>query len=158
MSQPGDLAIRSSVLAAIALVAVNDHVLKMRYGNWFTGKLSDAAGVFVFPLIALSVVEVGRWGLRRPSWQATRRELFAAILVTGIGFAAVKVAGPVGDAYASAIGGLRWTARSLVGNSASYAPIEVTRDWTDVAVLPVLAGTWLAAFHHTGPTTKTAPR
>lgn len=149
MTHPGDLAARSSALAAVALVLVNDHVLKARYGNWFTGKLSDAAGVFVLPLIAISAVEVGRWGLRRSSWRATGRELLAAVVVTGVGFAAVKVVGPVGDVYASAVGTLRWTARSMVGGSTPHAPIEVTRDWTDVVVLPVLAASWLVARHRT---------
>lgn len=28
---------------------LNDHFLKVTYGNWFTGKLSDVAGVFILP-------------------------------------------------------------------------------------------------------------
>ena len=32
---------------AVALLAVNDHVLKPLVGGWLTGKLSDVAGVFV---------------------------------------------------------------------------------------------------------------
>lgn len=36
--------------AALALLLINDFILKLLYGNAFTGKLSDFAGLFVFPL------------------------------------------------------------------------------------------------------------
>ena len=38
---------RPFFLLAIALLALNDHVLKQRYPGWWTGKLSDFAGVVV---------------------------------------------------------------------------------------------------------------
>lgn len=37
------------ILGLIVLL-LNDFILKELYGNWFTGKLSDFAGLFVFPL------------------------------------------------------------------------------------------------------------
>lgn len=36
---------------ALAILALNDFVLKQAFGNWITGKLSDFAGLFVFPLL-----------------------------------------------------------------------------------------------------------
>jgi hypothetical protein len=36
---------------SIALLLINDHVLKNIYPSWFTGKLSDFAGIFFFPFI-----------------------------------------------------------------------------------------------------------
>ena len=36
-------------LAAIAVLVVNDHVLKSAYPGWLTGKLSDIAGLVFFP-------------------------------------------------------------------------------------------------------------
>lgn len=37
-------------LGAVALLLLNDFVLKAALHNWFTGKLSDFAGLFFFPL------------------------------------------------------------------------------------------------------------
>lgn len=37
-------------LAGLAFLLFNDFVLKGLYGNWLTGKLSDFAGLFIFPL------------------------------------------------------------------------------------------------------------
>jgi len=36
---------------SITLLLVNDHVLKVLYPSWITGKLSDFAGLFFFPFI-----------------------------------------------------------------------------------------------------------
>ena len=37
-------------LAGLILLLLNDFVLKGLHGNWLTGKLSDFAGLFIFPL------------------------------------------------------------------------------------------------------------
>jgi len=37
-------------IVGLGLLLLNDHVLKATYGNWFTGKLSDVAGLLIFPL------------------------------------------------------------------------------------------------------------
>lgn len=60
-------------LGAVGLLALNDHVLKQRWPSWWTGKLSDVAGVIVAGTAA-SVI-LGR-----------RRGLVAA----GVAFAALK--------------------------------------------------------------------
>ncbi|MCB1026884.1 MAG: hypothetical protein KDB24_03865 [Microthrixaceae bacterium] len=144
--QPGDLLLRPPVLIALAVVLLNDRVLKASYGNVLTGKLSDVAGVFVLPLVMVSAVELARWALKRPAWPASRTEVVWAIAITAIGFAAVKMIGPIGDAYAEAVGMLRAGIASLVHwELRPVVPIEVIRDWSDVLVLPVLAGTWLCA-------------
>lgn len=156
MKHPGDLVLSPWALVAVAMVVVNDHVLKARYGNVVTGKLSDVAGVFVFPLVALSVLEVGRWGLRRSSWVVTKAEIVAGTCITAIGFAAVKLVGPVADTYAATIGSIRWSVEWVTTGSASYAPIEIVADWTDVAVLPVLIGSLLVARARIPATDRTA--
>lgn len=43
-------------LVALALLVVNDQVLKSAYGNWFTGKLSDVAGLVVLPVLAAAAL------------------------------------------------------------------------------------------------------
>lgn len=37
-------------LFGLTLLLINDFVLKAQFHNWFTGKLSDFAGLFIFPL------------------------------------------------------------------------------------------------------------
>lgn len=37
-------------LLGLFLLILNDHLLKAVYGNWFTGKLSDVAGLLILPM------------------------------------------------------------------------------------------------------------
>lgn len=37
-------------LMGLCLLLINDFYLKIAFGNWLTGKLSDVAGLFIFPL------------------------------------------------------------------------------------------------------------
>jgi hypothetical protein len=60
---------------AVAVLAVNDHVLKARLPGWWTGKLSDLAGVFLVAAV-LSVLT------GRPR---------AACVATAVGFASIKL-------------------------------------------------------------------
>jgi hypothetical protein len=47
-------------LAGLLLLALNDHVFKGAYGNWWTGKLSDFAGVLILPLFLAYVFRLGK--------------------------------------------------------------------------------------------------
>lgn len=38
-------------ITSLAVLVVNDHVLKAVFGNWLTGKLSDFAGMVILPLL-----------------------------------------------------------------------------------------------------------
>lgn len=49
-SQRLDLLTTPAFLLALAVLLLNDWVGKAEYGNWLTGKLSDFAGLFVFPI------------------------------------------------------------------------------------------------------------
>ena len=53
--RPGDLLRHPVALIALAAWLLNDHVLKSAFGNEWTGKLSDGAGLIVFPLLLLSL-------------------------------------------------------------------------------------------------------
>ena len=52
-------------LAAVIVMALNDHWLKYSFGNWVTGKLSDFCGLFYFPIFLLALAalvdEVFEW-------------------------------------------------------------------------------------------------
>lgn len=38
-------------LFCVLVLFVNDHYLKLKFSNWLTGKLSDGAGIIIFPLL-----------------------------------------------------------------------------------------------------------
>ena len=48
-------------LAALALLALNDHYLKAAYHNALTGKLSDVAGVLLLPFFLKAVTRCNNW-------------------------------------------------------------------------------------------------
>ena len=85
-------------LASIALLLVNDHVLKRACPSWLTGKLSDFAGLFFFPILLVAIAELGPAARRR-------RSLVAAIacVATAIVFAAIKAV-PACNALANRVG------------------------------------------------------
>ena len=117
-------------LAAVAILVVNDHFLKGSglLPAWLTGKLSDFAGLFFFPLLLTALWRTARWlggcraqrdgthlvprarareapgaGLaRRRDLGLTRRALAIAVGATGIAFAALKLS-PALAARAGAI-------------------------------------------------------
>jgi hypothetical protein len=131
-----------AVLAAIALLIVNDHILKgsgMMPGV-VTGKLSDLAGMVFFPLLLAAGLELAR----------VRVSVGACAIATGVVFAAIKLIGPAGDAYRFGLGALQWPLRALgaiVGGHAvpGIAPVHLTADPTDLLVLPaLLIPVWIA--------------
>jgi hypothetical protein len=148
VNRPGDLLLSPWALVSVSVILVNDHVLKGAFGNTMTGKLSDVAGVFLFPLLLLSVLEV----LRRKL--AGRAAIAWSIAVTGIGFAAVKTVSPIGDAYEWVIGFFRWTAGGFRGE---LLPIVVFRDPSDLWVLPILFASYLVVTHNRTRAPQGAP-
>ncbi|WP_375769846.1 hypothetical protein NR798_02875 [Archangium gephyra] len=80
---------RALPVAAMLLVALNDHVLKGAglLPGWLTGKLSDVAGLYFAPLLAAEL-----WTLARPTSEArtvVQRVAWAA-LGFGLLFIAIK--------------------------------------------------------------------
>jgi hypothetical protein len=109
-------------LAAVLVLAVNDHLLKGSglLPGWLTGKLSDVAGLFFFPLL-LSALARGAVRL------AARRDIedrsalaMAAVLATGAVFTAIKLYAPV-NAWVAGVWGV------------------MVMDVTDLFTLPMLA-------------------
>lgn len=45
------------VLTTLILTALNDHYLKYKFSNLLTGKISDFAGLFFFPLLLCALFE-----------------------------------------------------------------------------------------------------
>lgn len=149
-SFPGEFLLRPSPIAAIALLVLNDRLFKHRWPGWLTGKLSDLAGVFLLPLVLLTLLEVGRRFLGRQPWTITTDALAFGLLGLGVAFASVKLWEPAADAFRIANGWLRWpmeVAAELMTGGSPEGPrrIALTRDPTDLVVLPVLGLTYLVA-------------
>ncbi len=111
-------------LAAVVVLAVNDHLLKPRFPGLVTGKLSDVAGCFVLPLFVSALLAYAtRWRL------GVRLAIGAAS--TALLLASIKTSAAAAHVVARAL-------------EAAGAPIGLGRaaivvDPTDLAALPLVA-------------------
>lgn len=115
-------------LAAVGVLALNDHLLKGSglLPGAVTGKLSDLAGLFFFPLLCAAVLR-GLSRVARGRDIDDRRSLAAAVsIATALGFAAVKLV-PAANALVARTWGV------------------MVMDPTDLVALPVvgLAAAWM---------------
>lgn len=110
-------------VAAVVLLALNDHVLKQAHPGLVTGKLSDVVGLLVAPpLLALVLALL-----------AVPRARDVALVATGLGFALVKTWQP-----ATVAANRAW---DLTGDWST----AILRDPTDLVALPaLLLGGWVA--------------
>jgi hypothetical protein len=139
----GDALLHPLVAASVALLLLNDHVLKASSPGVLTGKASDFAGLAFFPLLLVSAWEVaraatGRW--QRPSLMA----LVVATTATSVAFLAVKATDAGNAAAGIALGRLQWIGASIVA-AVGLAPspqlraAAITQDPTDLMALAALA-------------------
>ncbi|MDQ3333744.1 MAG: hypothetical protein M4D80_01060 [Myxococcota bacterium] len=124
-------------LLALAVLALNDWVLKPLAPEtlpfWLTGKLSDFAGLAVFPLVATAAFDILAW----IAWRAganvdftlRRWKLVVTTALTGGVFMLMKLVPEIALAVARAIG--------LAFGGAAVMP-----DPTDLIALPALAFAW----------------
>lgn len=75
--------------AAVAVLAVNDHLLKGAAPGWLTGKLSDVAGVFVVAVLTAVALRGG-----------------PAVVMTAAGFVAIKLSSEAAGWAAPVLGGV----------------------------------------------------
>jgi hypothetical protein len=121
-------------LAAVALFALNNGVLKHAWPGWVTGKLSDLLVCFFLPLFVSALLErITRWGV------ATR--VAAGIALTATIFMAVKTSAAASHVLDREIAFL------LGPLGVRTAPNRV--DPTDLCALPMLALAWLHARRRT---------
>src|SRR5256885_6539386 len=121
-------------LVALALLGVNDWILKRAAApEWLTGKLSDFAGIFVFPLVATALLDLGLLAAARlgapVDFSLRRWKLAAAIALELAGFTILKL----------------WPAGSELLVRAMRVVVhrtEVYMDATDLLAFIVLPATW----------------
>jgi hypothetical protein len=130
-------------LAAVGLLLLNDHVLKVAYPGFVTGKLSDIAGLAFFPLLLVGLWEVLLTALGR--WTGpTVRAVIAAVLLTAALFILVKTTDAGSEAFGLGLGLGQWVPGAVL-NVLTARPIGapdhalVVLDPTDLAALPALA-------------------
>jgi hypothetical protein len=109
-------------LAAIALLLINDHLLKELWPSFLTGKLSDFAGLYFAPFVVLAVIFAIPLG---PLHAKPSRTALIAYLAIATCFAALKLA--------------EATAAPLLALASSVGfPVLITRDPSDLAALSIL--------------------
>lgn len=131
-------------VAALVMLFVNDQLLKERFANAVTGKLSDIAGLVLAPIVLVSVLELCS---RRTTGVAL---MVACTALTVVAFALVQLWWPAGELYERVFGLLRWpldaTAALISGGAHSNSGrVQLWRDATDLLALPAcVVPVWLA--------------
>jgi hypothetical protein len=126
-------------LAGLAVLVVNDQILKTRWENVVTGKLSDLAGMIFFPAFLFAIVAPLTRAMRRDD----RAVFLACTIATAVVFALVKTVPEITQTYRVALGAMQWpwqVARALVSGSAvpGVRAVAAVTDPTDLLALPLL--------------------
>lgn len=74
-------------LSAVALFTLNNWYLKMAYGNWLTGKLSDVTACFFLPLYLSAIFSL-------VGWRSRKHRLVTSSWIVAIIFTSVKLFEP----------------------------------------------------------------
>lgn len=141
---PGGALLHPLTLAALATLALNDHLLKRVCPGWFTGKLSDFAGVLLLPVFLHALCELAAARAWRRPFSPVRgdRWLWACIVVSLLAFALPEVWKPAELAYRFGMGAARWPFRALAAllsgqELPGVRPVQATADATDLLALPM---------------------
>ena len=147
----GDALLHPVSLAAIAVLALNDHWAKGRLPPWLTGKASDVAGMVFFPLVLWAVIELALWLFGRR--ERRPHHLYVSAAATGAVFTAINLSRAAGDGYAWALAALQWPVRSaLSGDLIALEPVAHVVDPTDLVALPALAiAVWVGRRYSRSP-------
>jgi hypothetical protein len=110
-------------LGAVVLMALNDHVLKARFHNAATGKLSDLAACFFLPLLVAGVL--GMLVPLRLGWR-----LALGAVVTAAVFVALELSDIAGAVFA--------LVTTTLGAPLGVHRVLLTRDLTDLFALAAI--------------------
>jgi hypothetical protein len=139
---PGALLLHPVALASLVALLVNDHVLKQTWPGVLSGKLSDAAGMVLFPLVLHALLEIGLDAAGLPLGRAASRSALALlVLLTMVGFTFVELTA-LGDAmYRVGLSSLQWPFRAVASLATGHGlpelrPVQATPDPTDLLTLP----------------------
>ncbi|MBP9111757.1 MAG: hypothetical protein KBF88_03070 [Polyangiaceae bacterium] len=135
--------LRPSHFLAVLVLVLNDHLFKVAYPSWVTGKLSDVAGLYFFPALLVA----GR-DLLFSNAIPKRRDLLLASLATAIVFSLVKTTVFGASCYRFGLGALQWPGSLLVAMLGQRAmpplhTVSLVRDPSDLLALPFAFGTYV---------------
>lgn len=143
---PGSAMLHPAILVAVALLILNDHVFKAQWPSWWTGKLSDVAGLAMFPLLLQALWE--RLSARDArDFQPSRAVLHACVLATGVCFSVIQVSELAGDCWRWGLGLLQWPAHAawaLITDKGWIPPVRPVKHTADVEDLLTLPALWVA--------------
>lgn len=134
-------------LAALAVLLINDHVLKASQPGWLSGKLSDFAVMVLLPFLLLASWDVVR--LVRPALPYPGPKLAIACVVAAVVvFTAIELSPLGAELYRWGLGGAQWPFRALAALVASQplpglAPVALTSDTSDLISLPAALAVFL---------------
>ncbi|RKH54204.1 hypothetical protein D7Y23_00825 [Corallococcus sp. AB050B] len=139
---PSSGLLHPGVLVAVVLLVLNDHVFKARWPSWWTGKLSDVAGLAMFPVLLQALWEQA-FQRRARDFRPSFAVMVGAVVLTGLCFAATKLSPAAGDAWRWALGALQWPFFALRAalSGVRIPPVRATAhtvDITDLLTLPAL--------------------
>ena len=149
---PGSLLLHPAPLVALVVLVLNDHVLKAVWPGVVTGKLSDLAGAFLFPVLVLSIGELAL-SMRRPHL-ASPQVVTTICVLTAMGLILVKTVPAASTAYGALAGLVRWPFLS------SFRRVQVATDPTDLVALTSVGLAWVytgARSHGTSSSPVTEP-
>jgi hypothetical protein len=143
----GDAILHPFVLVAIAAFIVNDHVAKALWPGLLTGKISDVAGLIFFPVLVMSLWEVGLEALGRFRGP-DQGPLIRASIATVVAFALIKSTPEGASVWAWLLEVGQWLVRLpwafLTDAVGPPARVLATQDPTDLIAVPaVLMAVWL---------------
>jgi hypothetical protein len=139
LATPGDVLLHPLAAGAVMLLVVNDHILKLAFPGFVTGKVSDFAGLLFFPLLLAAAWEVGSAILHRwtgPTW-------FPPVLATsatGLAFVLVKTTTGGSSLFSTMLGSTQWlgalaASAFVAGPTPVLRPVVPVRDPTDLIAL-----------------------
>ena len=150
-TRAGEYLLHPAVAISIAVLVINDHWLKATAPSWWTGKLSDLAGMVFFPLIAAGLVDLGcHLGSRPLGLRARQRLVLGAIVATGIVFSSIQIWDWAGSLYQHGLGAIQWPVHAIVAalrghGLAPLGQVAHTADPSDLIALPALLIPWWIA-------------
>lgn len=130
-------------LAALALLVLNDHVLKATHPGWLSGKLSDVAVLALLPFLLLAAADIA--ALATPRLPAPgERALLAAVIGSAALFAAIEITPLGAEAYRWGLALAQWPVHAVAAALGSnplpdLRPVMLTADASDLLTLPAAA-------------------
>lgn len=136
-------------VAALAVMALNDHVLRWRWPGPVTGKLSDLAAVLFVPALLTALAGIGlllwnlgaaRVGLPAAEPALSRRRVLVAAAVTAAVFGAINLSYGARDAYVGILDVI-----DVVQSSPAHAYVVDPTDLAALLFLPLAVADGFAA-------------